>query len=97
MAPYTEHRDRAQSKIRKQSALPPSPFPPSFTIILLLWYLERDIESRMRMAAPIVVTNPEAVRYLIFQLYTEAVLVLTLVLVVPLVVWDEWRFNREVR
>lgn len=47
------------------------------------------------MAAPIVVTNPEAVRYLIFQLYTEAVLVLTLVLVVPLVVWDEWRFHRK--
>ncbi len=47
------------------------------------------------MPAPIVVTNPDAVRYLIYQLYTEAVLVVTLVLLVPFVLLDEWRLHRN--
>lgn len=42
-------------------------------------------------APPIVVTNPEVVKYLICQLFTEAILVLTLVLLVPSIVWEEWR------
>ena len=42
-------------------------------------------------APPIVVTNPEVVKYLICQLWTEAVLVLTLVLLVPSILWEEWR------
>lgn len=54
---------------------------------------QRDKETMA--TTPIVVTNPDAVRYLIFQLYTEAILVLTLVLIVPLVVLDEWRLHRK--
>lgn len=42
-------------------------------------------------APPIVVTNPEVVKYLICQLFTEAILVLTLALLVPSILWEEWR------
>lgn len=42
-------------------------------------------------APPVVVTNPEVVKYLICQLFTEAILVLTLVLLVPSILWEEWR------
>eukprot|EP00581_Thalassiosira_minuscula_P017791 CAMPEP_0183723300 /NCGR_PEP_ID=MMETSP0737-20130205/14922_1 /TAXON_ID=385413 /ORGANISM="Thalassiosira miniscula, Strain CCMP1093" /LENGTH=78 /DNA_ID=CAMNT_0025953561 /DNA_START=94 /DNA_END=330 /DNA_ORIENTATION=- len=42
-------------------------------------------------APPIVVTNPEVIKYLICQLFTEAILVMTLVLLVPSILWEEWR------
>eukprot|EP00580_Thalassiosira_gravida_P002468 CAMPEP_0201599250 /NCGR_PEP_ID=MMETSP0492-20130828/784_1 /ASSEMBLY_ACC=CAM_ASM_000837 /TAXON_ID=420259 /ORGANISM="Thalassiosira gravida, Strain GMp14c1" /LENGTH=87 /DNA_ID=CAMNT_0048061805 /DNA_START=9 /DNA_END=272 /DNA_ORIENTATION=- len=51
-------------------------------------------------APPIVVTNPEVIKYLICQLFTEAILVLTLVLLVPSILWEEWRHfakNRQLR
>ena len=38
-----------------------------------------------------MVTNPEVIKYLICQLFTEAILVLTLVLLVPSILWEEWR------
>jgi len=40
---------------------------------------------------PIVVTNPEVVKYLICQLFTEAVLVLTLVFLIPSILWEEFK------
>eukprot|EP00584_Thalassiosira_punctigera_P021250 CAMPEP_0172554900 /NCGR_PEP_ID=MMETSP1067-20121228/56936_1 /TAXON_ID=265564 ORGANISM="Thalassiosira punctigera, Strain Tpunct2005C2" /NCGR_SAMPLE_ID=MMETSP1067 /ASSEMBLY_ACC=CAM_ASM_000444 /LENGTH=89 /DNA_ID=CAMNT_0013343363 /DNA_START=56 /DNA_END=325 /DNA_ORIENTATION=- len=51
-------------------------------------------------APPIVVTNPEVIKYLVCQLFTEAILVLTLVLLVPSILWEEWRHhskNRQLR
>ncbi|KAL9181949.1 hypothetical protein ACHAXT_012292 [Thalassiosira profunda] len=46
----------------------------------------------------IVVTNPEVIKYLVCQLFTEAILVLTLALLVPSILWEEWRhFAKEWR
>ena len=42
------------------------------------------------MPSPIVVTNPEVIKYLICQLWTEAILLLTLFLLIPSIVWEEW-------
>ena len=38
---------------------------------------------------PIVVNNPNALKYIICQLFTEALLVLTLVLLIPSILWEE--------
>jgi hypothetical protein len=39
----------------------------------------------------IMITNPEVIKYLKCQLYTEAILVLTLLILVPTIVYEEYR------
>ena len=46
---------------------------------------------------PIVVNNPNALKYIICQLFTEALLVLTLVLLIPSILWEEVRHVQKNR
>jgi len=46
---------------------------------------------------PIVVNNPNALKYIICQLFTEALLVLTLVLLIPSILWEEVRHIQKNR
>ena len=46
---------------------------------------------------PIVVNNPNALKYIICQLFTEALLVITLVLLIPSVLWEEVRHIQKNR
>jgi hypothetical protein len=44
-----------------------------------------------RLAAPpVVITNPDLIKYLIFQLFSEATLVVTLVVLSAMALREEW-------
>ena len=46
---------------------------------------------------PIVVNNLNALKYIICQLFTEALLVITLVLLIPSILWEEVRHIQKNR
>ncbi len=46
-------------------------------------------------SSSIVITNPNVIKYLKCQLYTEAILVLTLIILLPTVLYEEYRHFRK--
>ncbi len=46
-----------------------------------------------RLAAPpVVITNPDLIKYLIFQLLVEATLVMTFLVLAAIALWEEWKY-----
>ncbi|EJK77985.1 hypothetical protein THAOC_00143, partial [Thalassiosira oceanica] len=79
-------REGLFQQVRRRAAV--SPHPPAELVVETggMGFLKSTFDS-----PPIVVTNPEVVKYLICQLFTEAVLVLTLVFLIPSILWEEFK------
>lgn len=53
------------------------------------------VDNSKILSAPLVVTNPDVIKYLICQLFTEAILVITFTLLVTSILYEEIRHIRK--